>query len=174
MNAAVIQTNIMKLQFSIWQFLFFIAVGAFVLITWISRANHETAVARLESELSDARKQLTKTEWALLLEMKSDVTHKPGPGEFSKRGITKELAVRLATKRPNNNYIWWVLTETNALSDGMSLAEAEEILGPATDVSDSEFVYWYDNAVNDPNKLRASRNQDELEHWIQGRDSNFR
>ena len=164
----------MKLQFSIWQFLFFIAVASFVLITWISGANHQAAVARLESELSDAKKQLTKTEWALLLEMKADVMQKPGPGEFHKHGIAKELAIRLAVKRPNDNYIWWVLTETNALVDGMSLAEAEEILGPATDASDSEFVYWYDRAISDPNKLRASRNQDELEHWIQGRDSNFR
>ena len=150
-------------------------VVAFVAVTWTWRIEHQRVLSRLnvvDAELASTKDQLHKTEYALLLEMRDSIAKKPEP--FSKHGIAKEIAERIAINRPNNNYIWWVLTRTNGLSDGMTLADAETILGPATDKSDPEFVYWYDSGGDDPEKLRATRHEDKLAQWITGRNFNFK
>jgi len=164
----------MNRKFTIWQLLLFMTVVAFVAVTWVSRLEHQELSSKLEqsnAELIETKKQLDKTEVGLLREMQETIAKEPEP--FSSHGIAKEVAERIAINHPNDNYIWWVLTKTGGLTDDMSLSDAEAILGPATDLSNPEFAYWYDGASDDPEKLRATRSGGQLKHWIVGRESNF-
>ena len=164
----------MKWRFTIWQLLFVIAAVAVVVVIWTSRLEHQKVESKLqiaESKLDSAQKQLDKTEYALLVSMRESIAKKSDP--IISHGVAKEVAERIAINRPNDNYIWWVLTRTGGLNDGMSLSDAEAILGPATDASHPLFVYWYDSSEDDPSKLRAKRNEDKLVQWRIGHDSNF-
>ncbi|MFN0125707.1 MAG: hypothetical protein ACKV19_03350 [Verrucomicrobiales bacterium] len=53
-------------------------------------------------------------------------------------------AIRLAPHMPGDRLVWDVLLKTRTLKDGMSLAEAEELLGPPARMSDNS-VGWYFN-----------------------------
>jgi hypothetical protein len=54
------------------------------------------------------------------------------------------VAIRLAPHIQGNRIVWDVLIKTRTLKDGMSLAEAEELLGPPAR-KDGKYVGWYSN-----------------------------
>ena len=64
------------------------------------------------------------------------------PDDPTARQDAAALPVRLAPHRPGNRMVWEVLIKTRSLKDGMSLKEAEELLGPPARRSD-KFVGWY-------------------------------
>ena len=77
-----------------------------------------------------------------LLDLDKAMTEKAG--DESLRKDAAALATRLAPDLPGNHLVWRVLLKTKVLRDGLSLAEAEKLLGPATDKSD-KLVGWYFN-----------------------------
>lgn len=74
-------------------------------------------------------------------------TLKEKPNDQAVRAEAAALATRLAPRLPGNLWIWWVLLTTRTLKDGLSLADAEKLLGPATGKSDKH-VDWYFNPRN--------------------------
>jgi hypothetical protein len=76
------------------------------------------------------------------------------------------LATRLAPDLPGNPLVWRVLLKTGTLKDGMSLRDAEKLLGPPTEKSD-ELVGWYFNPRNRhvAPYLHARVTKDGLAEW---------
>ncbi|KAJ3060656.1 hypothetical protein HK102_009410, partial [Quaeritorhiza haematococci] len=58
------------------------------------------------------------------------------------RSDAGELAKRIAPQFPGNRLVWEVLLETQVLEDGMTVEQAEKVLGPATDTT-PERIGWY-------------------------------
>ncbi len=89
------------------------------------------------------------------------------PDDPTARQDAVALAIRLAPHLPGNRMVWEVLIKTRTLKDGMSLPEAEELLGPPARKSD-KFVVWYPNPDSKhvaPCPLRAKVLMDGLAEW---------
>ena len=88
------------------------------------------------------------------------------PDDPTARQDAAALAVRLAPHLPKNRMVWEVLIKTRSLKDGMSLKEAEELLGPPARRSD-KFVGWYANpdSKHVTPYLRANVRKDGLAKW---------
>jgi cell division septum initiation protein DivIVA len=65
------------------------------------------------------------------------------PADSKLRQEAAELAKRLAKLQPGK-FVWQVLLNTGVVKDGMSVEEAEKVLGPATGTADRH-VEWYFN-----------------------------
>ena len=161
----------MKMQFSIWQALLCTTIVSLAIFAWVSNSNYRIAISALQTENQSLHQRLAKeserlklTERALLIRMKDVLTQPPAP--FSEHGIAKEVAQRIAIEYPNDQYIWWVLTETDALYDGIPIGDAVGMLGPATDQSNPKFMVWYDAGAHNPAKLRASVDGEKLGSWV--------
>ena len=128
-------------------------------------------VARLKGEVS--RVPGGKSEEARLATDVRLLTHLAGalekePKNPNLRLDTRALAERLAPRCPCR-LVWEVLLKTDALKDGLSVREAEKLLGPATGKSDTH-VEWY---VNPEGRhvapyLRAEVTKDGLAAWKLG------
>jgi predicted RNase H-like nuclease (RuvC/YqgF family) len=81
------------------------------------------------------------TDVRRLAELQKALQKNPGDPKF--REEAEELAKRVAPRHPGK-LVWEVLRTTGVLKEGMSLKEAEKLLGPATAKSDRE-VEWYFN-----------------------------
>ena len=66
------------------------------------------------------------------------------PKDRAIRADAAALAARLAPEFPGNVLVWRVLLATATLRDGMSLADAEKLLGTPTDKWDGA-IGWYFN-----------------------------
>ncbi|MCY2967133.1 MAG: hypothetical protein NT069_26430, partial [Planctomycetota bacterium] len=99
-----------------------------------------------------------------LLSLAENLTAKPD--DLTARQDAAVLAIRLVPHLPGNRVVWEVLIKTRTLKDGMSLAEAEELLGPPTRMSD-KFVGWYfnPNGKHVAPYLHAKVWQDGLAEW---------
>ncbi len=88
------------------------------------------------------------------------------PDDPTARQDAAALAVRLAPHLPKNRMVWEVLIKTRTLKDGMSLKEAEELLGPPARRSD-KFVGWYAHPDSEHVTLylRANVQEDGLAEW---------
>ncbi len=88
------------------------------------------------------------------------------PDDPTARQDAVALAIRLAPHLPGNRMVWEVLIKTRTLKDGMSLAEAEELLGPPARKSD-KLVVWYANrdSKHVAPCLRADVWKDGLAEW---------
>lgn len=110
-----------------------------------------------EEQLASDRKKLVSLVQAL-----EQSPHDPTP--------RKELAVlarRLAPHLHGDHFVWKALVQTRTLKDGMSLAEAEELLGPPSDKSERA-VFWYIDAPRRPHVapcLHATIWDDGLAEW---------
>ncbi len=69
------------------------------------------------------------------------------PEDVAVRAEAAQLARRLAPQVPGNRMIWGALIRTGVLKDGMTIEEAEAVLGPATSKADGS-VIWYFNPRN--------------------------
>ncbi len=104
-------------------------------------------VARLKDQAGKAPgqkpdKARLDTDVRLLLLLDKALTEKPNDQTLQQDAAA--LATRLAPDLPGNPLIWRVLLKTRTLTDGMSLAGAEKLLGPPTEKSDKD-VGWYFN-----------------------------
>ena len=88
------------------------------------------------------------------------------PDDPTARQDAAALVIRLAPHLPGNRMVWEVLIKARTLKDGMSLAEAEELLGPPTRKSD-KFVDWYayPDSKHVAPYLRANVWKDGLAEW---------
>ena len=163
----------MKMQFSIWQALLCTTIVSLAIFAWASNSNYRTAISALQTEnqslhqrLANESERLKLTERALLIQMKDSIAEPPTP--FSAHGIAKEVAQRIAIEYPNDQYIWWVLKQTDALYDGIPIGDAVGMLGPAADQSNPKFMVWYDADAHHSAKLklRASVDGEKLESWV--------
>src|SRR4051794_17709870 len=104
------------------------------------------------------------TDFRRLVEL--DQALRKAPADSKVRQEAAELAKRLAKLQPGK-VVWQVLLNTGVLKDGMSVAEAEKLLGPATGKSDRH-VEWYFNPGDKlhvaPN-LTAKVTKDGLSGW---------
>jgi hypothetical protein len=141
-----------------------ITIVAIAIFAWVSISALQSENESLARKLAETSERLRLTERALLIQMK-DVLNQP-PSPFSRHGIAKEVAQRIAIEYPNDHYIWWVLIKTDALYDGIPVDSALGMLGPPADQSDPQFMVWYDATDRDPLKLRASVNSGKLEKWL--------
>ncbi|MFL5244804.1 MAG: hypothetical protein ACJ8FY_22110 [Gemmataceae bacterium] len=118
--------------------------------------------ARLEADF----RRLAELERALRKE----------PADTKLRQEASELAKNLAKHKPGK-IVWQVLLTTGVLKDGMSIKEAEKLLGPATGTGDRHIepakgttdrqIEWYFNPDNRhvaPN-LTAKVTKDGLSGW---------
>ncbi len=64
------------------------------------------------------------------------------PDDATARQEAAGLAIRLAPHLPGNRMVWEVLIKMRTLKDGMSLPDAEELLGSPARKSE-KFVVWY-------------------------------
>ena len=71
---------------------------------------------------------------------------KEKPDDLTAQQDAAAVAMRLAPHMQGNRIVWDVLIKTRTLKDGMSLAEAEELLGPPTR-KDGKSVGWYSNPM---------------------------
>jgi hypothetical protein len=77
-----------------------------------------------------------------------------------------DLAAKLAPDLPGNRLVWGVLIKAGVLKDGMTLKDAEKLLGPPTDTSGT-VVGWYFNPTNRhvAPYLHAQSTEDGLVGW---------
>jgi len=80
-----------------------------------------------------------------LLELERALGEKPADAAVRKEAA--DLAARLAPDLPGNRMVWGMLLKTGVLKDGMTLTDAEKLLGPPTDKSGT-VVGWYFNPAN--------------------------
>jgi hypothetical protein len=104
-------------------------------------------VAQLKDELGKvpggkSDKARLDTDLRLLSYLDKALDEKPNDGAV--RQDAAALGARLAPDLPGNPLIWRVLLRTGTLKDGMSLPDAEKLLGPPTEKSDKQ-VGWYFN-----------------------------
>jgi hypothetical protein len=104
-------------------------------------------ILRLKNELDKvpggkADKARLDTDLRLLGLVEKALNEKPN--DDAVRADAAALAIRLAPDLPGNPLIWRVLLKTRTLKDGLSLVDAEKLLGPPTDKSDRQ-VGWYFN-----------------------------
>jgi hypothetical protein len=154
----------MKIQFSILHGLSLITIVAIAIFAWVSISALQSENESLARKLEETSKRLRLTERSLLIRMKDVLAQPPSP--FSEHDIAKEVAQRIAIEYPNDQYIWWVLTKTDALYDGIPIDDALGMLGPPADQSDPQFMVWYDATDRTPLKLRASVDSGKLESWV--------
>jgi hypothetical protein len=107
-------------------------------------------VARLRGELDKvpggkSAKARLDTDLRLLAYLDKALGEKPN--DPSVRLDAAALATGLAPDRPGNSLVWQVLLKTDTLKDGMSLRDAEKLLGPPTEKSEEQ-VGWYFNPRN--------------------------
>jgi hypothetical protein len=69
------------------------------------------------------------------------------PDDPAVRKEAGDLAAKLAPDLPGNRLVWNVLLKAGVLKDGMTLNDAEKLLGPPTDKS-GKVVGWYFNPTN--------------------------
>src|SRR5436190_13987533 len=81
------------------------------------------------------------TDFRRLVELEQALRKEPADAKVRREAA--ELAKRLAKLKPGK-VVWQVLLNTGVLKDGMSLEEAEKLLGPATGNPDRH-VEWYFN-----------------------------
>ena len=88
------------------------------------------------------------------------------PDDPTARQDAAAVAIRIAPHMQGNRIVWAVLIKTRTLKDGMSLAEAEELLGPPARKSDKS-VGWYHNpqSAHVAPYLRANVWKDGLAEW---------
>jgi hypothetical protein len=104
-------------------------------------------VAQLKDEPAKAPvgkpdKARLDTDLRLLLSLDKALNENPNDRTIQQDAAA--LAARLAPDLRGNPLIWRVLLKTRTLKDGMSLAGAEQLLGPPTEQSDKD-VGWYFN-----------------------------
>jgi hypothetical protein len=99
-----------------------------------------------------------------LLELERALGEKPDAAAVRKEAA--DLAAKLAPELPGNPLVWGMLLKTGVLKDGMTLKDAEKLLGPPTDKSGT-VIGWYFN----PNHrhvapyLHAQPTEDGLVGW---------
>ncbi|MBI1914575.1 MAG: hypothetical protein HYS12_07530 [Planctomycetes bacterium] len=145
-------------------------------------ANLKLRVQQLEAEVKALREELARlkgelhnvpggkseearlaTDVRLLMHLAKALEKEPK--NLDLRLDTAALAKRVAPRRPCR-LVWEVLLKTDTLKDGLSLQEAEKLLGPPTDKSDSH-VGWYFNPDNRhvAPYLRAKDTKEGLAEW---------
>ena len=148
------------------------------LLTWLcllmfvaaSQAQRE----RRDPELLEAENKLLQAEVTRLSLQLLKALDRLLRVEPHDRGVQLDAAVlasQLAPKSPGNRLVWRVLLATGTLRDGVSLAEAERLLGPPTTRSDKQ-VEWYFNpesALHVAPYLRARITDAGLTEWKEGR-----
>lgn len=77
-----------------------------------------------------------------LLELERALAEKPDAADVRKEAAG--LAAKLAPDLPGNRLVWGMLVKAGVLKDGMTLKDAERLLGPPTDHSGTA-VGWYHN-----------------------------
>ena len=92
-----------------------------------------------------ADKARRDTDLRLLSYLDKALNEKPNDGAVQQDAAA--LATRLAPDLPGNPLIWQVLLKTRTLKDGLSLPDAEKLLGLPTEKSDKQ-VGWYFNPLN--------------------------
>jgi hypothetical protein len=99
-----------------------------------------------------------------LLELERSLAEKPDDPAVRKEA--GDLAAKLAPDLPGNRLVWGVLLKAGVLKDGMSLNDAEKLLGPPTDKS-GKVVGWYFNPTNRhvAPYLHAQPTKDALTGW---------
>jgi outer membrane murein-binding lipoprotein Lpp len=107
-------------------------------------------VARLKSDLDNvpggkSEKARLATDVRLLHYLDKALDEKPN--DINVRLDAAALATRLAPDLPGHLLVWQALLKTETLKDGMSLRDAEKLLGPPTEKCD-EYVGWYFNPRN--------------------------
>jgi hypothetical protein len=77
-----------------------------------------------------------------LSDLSKALKEKPDDQDVFKKASA--LAKQLGPHLPGNRLVWQVLLQTRTLKDGLSLAEAMQLVGPPTDMSE-KYVGWYFN-----------------------------
>jgi hypothetical protein len=77
-----------------------------------------------------------------LLELQKALAERPDDAAVRKEAA--DLAAKLAPDTPGNRFVWGLLLKVGVLKDGMLLKDAEKMLGPPTDRSNT-MVGWYFN-----------------------------
>jgi hypothetical protein len=77
-----------------------------------------------------------------------------------------DLAAKLAPDLPGNRLVWGMLIKARVLTDGMTLKDAEKLLGPPTEKS-GKVVGWYFNPAHAhvAPYLHAQPTEDGLVGW---------
>jgi hypothetical protein len=78
----------------------------------------------------------------VLSDLYKALREKPDDQELRKEAA--KLARKLGPQLPGNRLVWQVLLQTRTLNDGLSLAEAMQLIGPPTEMSE-QYVGWYFN-----------------------------
>lgn len=99
-----------------------------------------------------------------LLELERALGEKPADAAVRKEAA--DLAAKLAPELPGNRLVWGMLIKAGVLRDGMTLTDAEKLLGPPTEKSGT-VVGWYFNPTNRhvAPYLHARATQDGLGGW---------
>jgi hypothetical protein len=117
-------------------------------------ARLQARVERLEAENkalrealkgdADARAEVTRLALEIRLLHRLQAAMREKPDDSVLRTDAVDLARRIAPHSKGNRVVWQVLLETKALEDGMTVEQAEKLLGPATEKSPDR-LGWYDN-----------------------------
>jgi hypothetical protein len=113
-------------------------------------ARLKAEVERLQSENralkgdAEARVELARLGLDVRLLHHLQEAMREKPDDRSLRTDAADLARRIAPHAQGNRTVWQALLDTKVLEDGMTVEQAEKLLGPATEKS-AERVGWYFN-----------------------------
>ena len=137
-------------------------------------ATLQSMVANLAAENRTLREELWQAKY-VLRQTRFHLLHAlhgyfdGAPINQSKVADAASLALKLASTERGNKLIWEILVQAKVLKDGMTLADAEKLLGPPTKKTDAH-VEWY---FNDAGRhvapcLSAKKTDNGLESWRLG------
>jgi WD40 repeat protein len=116
-------------------------------------ANLSVKVQTLEEENRTLRYQIRQRELRLLSYL--DKRLQENPEDRTIRLEAAVIAAQLARHVPGNMIVWRVLLTTKTLKDGMTLADAEKLLGPPTSSSDTHVEWYYNQPGLHPDPLNS-------------------